>query len=272
MSTLVDEARTWADRFFVTGGAIIGREHLRLHRNNQDGLAIRRSADSIVAVVTDGCSSGRYSEVGARLGAAWLAARLPIALARRDGQDDNQLARALTDGLVDYLRSVAWELAPSPEMLPAVVADYLLFTFLVAVVEPQSSCIFGMGDGVWGVNGARTVLDPGPENAPAYPAYRLLETHGYPDAERLNAPLLHFRAPTEMVRTLIIGSDGVEDLGPESFAGFGWESQYIRNPMQLQRRLVVLGEQRRLLPDDTSMVLIRRRPRSGGQETDRWMS
>ena len=45
-------------------GTHIGREHVRIGRNNQDGVFTSPQ----VAVVTDGCSSQPQSEVGAQLG------------------------------------------------------------------------------------------------------------------------------------------------------------------------------------------------------------
>src|SRR3990167_11200632 len=61
--------------FEVAAGSVIGRDHLRPlgWKNNQDGYAIRSSADSIVAVVTDGCGSETKSEVGAAIGANLVA-------------------------------------------------------------------------------------------------------------------------------------------------------------------------------------------------------
>ncbi len=249
----------WVDRHFVTGGSIIGREHVRLHKNNQDGLAISKTSGLIVGVVTDGCSAGRCSEVGARLAAAWLAAWVPTYWRRGFGDNDAGRVHAVIDGLLDYLRQVGNSLGP--DRLEETVGDYLLFTLLVAVVDQRTTCIFGVGDGVWSVNCRRSVIDPGPENAPAYLAYRLLDHHDYPYPERLE-PTLYLRTPTEEVRSLIIGTDGLADLGRGGLNPFSWNKRYIDNPMQLQRRLVVLGEHRRMLPDDTSMVLIRQTPRS----------
>ena len=68
-------------RFFATCGSVTGREHARLGRNNQDGVALAARDGLLVAVVTDGCSSGKWSEVGARLAARWLVEWTPHYLA-----------------------------------------------------------------------------------------------------------------------------------------------------------------------------------------------
>jgi len=68
----------WTNKFFVAAGTIIGREHVRLGKNNQDKVIVSVRDDSIVAVVTDGCGSGNSSEVGAALIATWLGTWLPL--------------------------------------------------------------------------------------------------------------------------------------------------------------------------------------------------
>ena len=68
---------TLSASFAIAGGTVLGTEHRHALRNNQDALAFRETEDALIVVVTDGCSSGHSSEVGARLGAAWLAAAVP---------------------------------------------------------------------------------------------------------------------------------------------------------------------------------------------------
>src|SRR4051812_18994859 len=58
--------------FAVSVASLIGREHVRLHRNNQDAAAVRIRGDVTVAVVADGCGEGAKSEVGATLAAEFL--------------------------------------------------------------------------------------------------------------------------------------------------------------------------------------------------------
>ena len=57
------------DRFVALAGSVTGRDHLWAHRDGQDGFALVAKPDVTAVIVTDGCSSGRQSEVGARLGA-----------------------------------------------------------------------------------------------------------------------------------------------------------------------------------------------------------
>jgi len=66
---------TLTEGLVIAAGSVTGRDHRRAARDGQDGFALLVSAKAnvVASVVTDGCSSGRTSEVGARLGAAWIA-------------------------------------------------------------------------------------------------------------------------------------------------------------------------------------------------------
>src|SRR6185436_1203362 len=97
------DRNSWSAGFAVATGTVTGREHLRLRRNNQDGLAVRVQPARIVAVVCDGCSAGGSNEVGARLGAGWTAAHLPDIL----DEEPLRPAPQLESRLADYLRVVA---------------------------------------------------------------------------------------------------------------------------------------------------------------------
>ncbi|MBI2894191.1 MAG: protein phosphatase 2C domain-containing protein [Deltaproteobacteria bacterium] len=230
---------TLAERFVAASGSIVGREHVRLHRNNQDAVAVRAEDDRIVLVVADGCSSAAFSEVGARLGAIWLAAHTP-ALADRS---DEEVMREASDGLAAYLDRVLADLGPAP------TAELALFTFLVAILEPGRSIVFGVGDGVVSVNGSPTILDPGPCNAPRYLAYGLFPGMAWP------APEIHHSGPTDEIDSLLIGTDGVADC----LAELSIDAPFEKNPSLLGKQLVVLGERGRKLADDTSVALVRRR-------------
>jgi hypothetical protein len=250
----------WSAQFIVAAGSVQGREHARLQRNNQDGVAVSVTPERIVAVVSDGCGSGRSSEVGARLGAAWIAAQLPRFA---DGAPDAAtLGARLTDGLAGYLRLIADGLGGTPDVLH----DYLLFTFLAALVEPERTWVLGVGDGVVSVNGAASWLDAGPDNAPPYVAYRLLG-----DPRLAFVPCVHHAGPTVDLHTLAIGTDGLADLEARKGEPLGDgqpqgglaqlvdHPQHLVNPSLVHKRLCALGERHRRLRDDATLVVIRRR-------------
>jgi serine/threonine protein phosphatase PrpC len=58
-----------ANQFEYASGSIIGRNHVFAGKNNQDAYRIVANEKFIIAVVCDGCGSGKHSEVGAKLGA-----------------------------------------------------------------------------------------------------------------------------------------------------------------------------------------------------------
>jgi hypothetical protein len=109
---------------------------------------------------------------------------------------------------------------------------------LCAVVRDGVVTVFGIGDGLVIVDGVRTELDAGPDNAPPYVAYRLLD---------MEAPLVvHHHGPA---RRVAIATDGAASLELES--SFGW-----KNPQALQRRLNITAG----LSDDCTVALLEVRP------------
>ena len=254
------------NNFLLTSGTVVGREHVRLGRGNQDGVALHAGGELIVAAVTDGCSSGRYSEVGARLGAAHLAAWVPQLWRRLGGAGcrADVLAGEAADALLAFLYSVSGGLRPGGDELASTVADYLLFGFLCAVVDRERAVVFGIGDGLYSLNGAATLLDPGPENAPDYLAYRLLGQRG-----RDIRPRVHLAVPTAEVRSLLVGTDGLADLVARAdeplrdggrqggLEQFETGPLVLRNGSQVHKRLTVIGELNRRLRDDTTLALLR---------------
>ncbi len=246
--------------FVVAGGSVVGTEHRHALRNNQDGLALHAGHDVLVAVVTDGCSSGASSEVGARLGASWLAEAVPAAAGAWTAPED--VAREVTCGLLLYLREVARGLGHG-EPLPRTVNEFFLFAFLVAVVRRDKAFVFGVGDGVYAVNGQAVALDPGQENAPPYTGYGLIGP--------MPAARVHHVSRTCALSSLVIATDGALDLLARAteplvdgtlqgdLVPFTQEARYVQNPSLLQKRLVVIGERNKRLRDDTTVALIRRR-------------
>lgn len=245
--------------FDLFGGSARGGEHARLHRNNQDGLALFASEELVVAAVTDGCSSGRGSEVGARYAAEWIVRR--VCADRDPGRRD---PGTLTRDLTECVRGLAHGLRANGEDARGALHDFFLFTFLVAIVEPELTTVFGVGDGVVSINGQVSVLDPGPENAPDYVAYGVLGKHA-------REAVIHHAGPTADIRTVVIGTDGVADLIARAndmlpdgscvggVAALETDDRYLKNPSLLQKRLITLGEVHHRLRDDTSIAVIRRR-------------
>ena len=250
--------------FGVTSGSVIGREHVRLGRNNQDGWAVKADDQRLAAVVTDGCSSSRFAEVGARLGAQYLAS--DVLRRRRSGKTPGMdLAYASTRGLVAYLDMVAKGLAPDDAERETIIGEYLLFGFLCLAIDGNKACVFGVGDGVVSLNGEIKILDPGPENAPSYVGYLLMR-----GPSRSATPEMHVMATVDEVETMMIGTDGLLDLDrtPDvplkdgdrqgGIDQFEADASLLANAGRLQRRLAILGEINRRMRDDCTVVVVRR--------------
>ncbi|MFP2931169.1 protein phosphatase 2C domain-containing protein [Pyxidicoccus sp. 3LG] len=258
--------------FDIAAASVLGREHARAGRNNQDALCVRASEHGLVAVVADGCGSQPCSELGAQLGARRLVQAALVRLAEGECVDEATFLPGLREDVLCLLGELRGELGRDA------LGDFL-FTLVGAVVTPSKTLVFSAGDGVWALNGEVHPLGPFPGNAPPYLAYALWRGDDVPLAT-------HALVPTEDVHALMLGTDGVADLArlatarvPEKDELVGplsqvWaDDRYFANPDALRRRLALLnresvradfGERRvvrtpGLLPDDTTLVVLRRR-------------
>ncbi|QDE86631.1 protein phosphatase 2C domain-containing protein [Myxococcus xanthus] len=258
--------------FDIAAASVLGREHARAGRNNQDALCIRASEHGLVAVVTDGCGSQPCSELGAQLGARRLARAALVRLADGERVDEPTFLPGLREDVLCLLSELRADLGRE------VMGDFL-FTVVGAVVTSSLTLVFSAGDGVWALNGEVHPLGPFPGNAPPYLAYALM--HGEDVALTPRALV-----PTEDVHALLLGTDGVADLerlattrmpaGDELVGPLSrlWmEDRYFANPDALRRRLALLNREAvradfasqqlsrtpGLLPDDTTLVVLRRR-------------
>ena len=286
--------------FEAAWGSIPGRDHvsrgtLLVGRNNQDACCYRHADDVSVAVVCDGCGSGTHSEVGAQLAARLLAESLlsqlkDAATAAGLRQQVPAIFEQSRRELLVQLRMLAQSLGGPLEI---VLHDFFLFTVVAAVVTPEVTAIAAAGDGVFAVNGQVHPLGPFAGNAPPYLGYGL-----WPMTSRPAAPDpgldLQLLVDTRDVDSLLIGSDGVLELiaaddrqipGSTERAGplsqFWQQDRYFRNPDALRRRLARINSAAirfdelgprvihtpGLLPDDTTLVVLRRRPTAAGART-----
>jgi hypothetical protein len=265
--------------FDIAAASVIGREHSRAGRNNQDAFCFEGSEQGFVAVVADGCGSGSHSELGAQAGARQVVASALRLLREGERVEGSGFLGLLREGSLAFLRELACSFGRGG------VQDCLLFTVVGAVVTPEHTLVFSAGDGVWALNGQVRPLGPFPGNAPPYLAYGLLPDCSVPFARQA-------LVPTSEVESLLLGTDGVGDLArlsealvPEGgdivgpLSQFWREARYFRNPDALRRRLSVLSREAvrvdpvshrlvrtpGLLPDDTTLVVLRRRPAEAGR-------
>jgi hypothetical protein len=246
---------TLSGRFAAAAGSVTGRAHRLAERDGQDGYELVATDEVVAAIVTDGCSSGRRSEIGARIGAGWLAALVAQRFcAVRDAASARAAAVEVTRELLVRLGLLARSLHPAGDVDAARIDDSLLFGFLAAVVTPSTAIVFGIGDGIVLVDGEVTSIDPGPDNAPPYVAYGLLDV-----TATGSTPRVHFVGPTAEVDLVAVATDGLAPLVP-TLATLASDPRYAVNPSLLRKRLVVLSD-RGTFSDDATVAVVCRRAR-----------
>lgn len=273
------------NQFEIAMGTVAGRDHFRASRNNQDAFRCLVTEDTIVAVVCDGCSSSPHSEVGAKIGASLMVQTI-LRHCRRLWDTSLTLERTRQDVLAQ-LRILANSMG---ESLSRTIGEYLLFTVIGAIITPENCTVFSLGDGLFIYNEHLKTIGPFPENEPPYLAYALLE----PELTKFSLEQLRFQLdlviPSKQLESLLIGTDGVNDLievternlpGKEEKVGpisqFWQDDPYFQNPDMVRRRLTLINrevfrvseegtkKQTGLLPDDTTLIVIRRKKKVGGE-------
>ena len=220
--------------------SVIGREHVRIGKNNQDGWAVVQREGHTVGVIADGCSSQPCSEVGARLATQFWAEWV----SQQFNENSGDLAANAMTALVEWVRETAQRLVMGSTRLEDVIEKYFLFTVQCAVVTPGRTLVFGQGDGVVSVDGRVTQLDSGVSNAPEYPAYWALSR------EPARATV-HADGPAQVC---VLATDGLNSHG-STLNHLATDPLVWSNPAHLQRKLNVFAAQERLGDDATVLML-----------------
>lgn len=257
--------------FFITTGSVMGCYHRASFKNNQDAAHIAKSDDGLIAVVSDGCGSGKFSEVGALIASRYIAEKgLELLAHQKNGMRfRNGFFEQLRVETLFFLRKIAADLGRD---LSQIVYDYFLFTVVGALIEENETTIFTLGDGIFSVNCETVVIDQ--HNTPRYLGYALLPSDPMKTNPHYYDFTLQKTIPTNAVRSIALATDGADDLLANkdqeiSIIGkkekindltqFETEEKFARNPALLQKRLVVLGVNNGILNDDTTVALIRRK-------------
>ncbi len=263
--------------FQLAAGSIAGTDHIRIGKNNQDAYYSLIFGETAIAVVCDGCGSGEHTEVGAKIGARLLveaiAQILPLQLTI------NYCLVEAQKRVLFHLRNLAKAMGGH---LGQTVNDHFLFTIVGVIITPTGAAVFSLGDGVIIINGKIIQLGPFPGNAPPYLAYALLDSS--PDLWELQ---VHQQLPIDDIKSILIGTDGVNDLirlAEQNLPGktekigaisqFWEQDRYFHNPDIVRRRLALINSKvtkidwenqktikaAGLLPDDTTLIAIRKQP------------
>ena len=275
----------------VACGTATGNSHRLAGLPNQDAHCVLRWSDrqgdpAFVAVVADGCSDGRFSQVGATLFARATAVAIRESLAMPVWGYESGVELVLDRArriVVRQMHEVLDMLVPashaSKQTRHDAVVEYLLFTLVVAFEARGRFIIAHLGDGVAHVNGEPLPVPKYEDNAPAYLGYELTSssTRGSLDFRVLADK------PSEEVDSFLIGTDGVDEL--VALAGVPhpgqpegatpdrrvpplaelWSVDWPhRNPDMLNRRLRLVqggvghGARPGLIGDDVTIIVGRR--------------
>jgi hypothetical protein len=239
-------------------GRTTGRDHRLALRDGQDGVSVRAISTAsgegyLGLAVTDGCGSAAASEVGARLGAAFLASRGPEIFAAHETECAERIAEAVGKALLDYLHAVVTGLASSVEARRKLVAEAFLFSFVTALSSSRRTVVVAQGDGLLLVDEHETRLTA-VDDTPPYLGYRLLE------GEREHAPIPEGLAPrvlfdgaTSGIRRLALATDGAFALSTDELTSLRDQALASPNPSWLEKKLRALTEHGPLR-DDTTLV------------------
>ncbi|MEY2978688.1 MAG: protein phosphatase 2C domain-containing protein [Prochlorotrichaceae cyanobacterium] len=295
---IADELQTSLP-FAIATGSVLGDRHRQLGCNNQDAWGWEQGREGTIVVVCDGCGSAPHSEVGAQVGVRFVLQSLTAALERGEDPELPSFWSDLQTRLLQQLRGFVESLGGNPL---ETLRDYSLFTIVGAVLTPRITTIFGLGDGVYALNGELRVLQPSLNsplqvefhNAPSYLAYGLLDPGSHPFSPADLQLQRYQQCPTSEVQSLLVGTDGVMDLSAVAqqclpgktepvgtLAQFWQNDRYFKNPDAVRRRLALINREvtqpnwqqhqlekvRGLLPDDTTLICLRRR----GELSERYL-
>jgi serine/threonine protein phosphatase PrpC len=225
-------------------GTLMGADHRRTGRSNQDSWLVTETRQGLIAMVSDGCGSCPHSEVGAKLGLRILAKSLVKQL------EKEQLCWAeVQSDLLANLRTIVQMMSGDPL---ANIHDYFLFTIVGCIITEETTTIFSAGDGYFAINGEWTAIPAMSGNCPSYLSLNLLEEH------ITNSFQIHIQTKTILVESIILASDGIEEiLSTELTDDLITNPFYQKNLDGLRRKLTLLSRQCQI-PDDTTIVVVRR--------------
>ncbi len=265
--------------FELAGGSVPGSDHVEAAKNCHDAYHFVQTDEASVAVVADGCGSGKHSEVGAKLGVRLIAGAILAELRTGRGEGPfswERVRMSVLKSLFDLVKEIDSEKGKF-------IIDHLYFTAVGMLILPETSAAFAIGDGLIYVNGERIDLGPFPNNEPPYLAFAL-------GTSAIDPELLKFQIvrsiPTEELQSFAVGTDGLcflTDAEDECFPGTNqpigpisqiWtEDRFFKNKDNARRLLARANDEKRridwdrraidvspgLLKDDTAFVSGRRK-------------
>ncbi len=217
---------TKGQRFGSVAAAVTGARHLRTARNGQDAAAAWCGARAGAVVVCDGCSAGASSEVGARLAASLVIAGIAGRLEAGTRAGDPTLWSGMRADVGGQLGAIVERMAGDRV---AALHEHFLFTVVAAAWCGDEVAVWALGDGGYALGARARTLGPFDDNQPPYLAYDLLGAHHAP----------HFVVADAGCGSVVVATDGVAELGLESYADAAALDRFLAHPDALRRQLAL---------------------------------
>lgn len=237
---------------FINGTAsVIGSSHYKLYYNNQDAYSFYQSENCIVGIVADGCGSGGNSEVGSRLGVDFV-----VNFCKQNFENQPFNIDLLKNALVEYLRNIVKNQETSEEL--EFIENYLFFTLFGFIIQPDKTCIFHSGDGLYQINDKEVIIEQ--NNRPNYIAKNLISGKAIIQTEYIE---------TKNLQQLLIATDGLMHLrevflkgneveGMTKITDFFDNDIYFDDMIALPKLLTDLSINQQILRDDTTVIMLKR--------------
>lgn len=240
--------------FSVKVGKVIGRGHLLVGKNCQDSFRIKTEVINddtyYVAWISDGCSEGERSEVGAHLATQFLLNR-SIELIKDDSLPLEAISIFLYDDLQKFLKTNLDSFGfTDPLQKVSYIKDHLLFTLIGFIIGPKHSLIMAFGDGLIILNNEIVLRDFNDESP--YPAYHLIDPQYLnPNRRPIDDFFEIYPIDTQSITRLAIGSDAW--LQEQDLLENIWGYQH---PNQIQRFMNLWSERDKHLNDDATLIVV----------------
>ncbi len=163
-------------RVRLFGASIPGRDHIAIHKNNQDAFAYWSNDNAGFGIVSDGCGSGEHSEVGSALTVTWLGQALKRRLDRAESADANLriTSHIALEVLKEHFRGFVAESFGDQDSLDTMhfMQNHLLATVVGFAWRGNEGVVFAQGDGT--ILLGDTIAEIDEQNQPKYPLYQLM--------------------------------------------------------------------------------------------------
>jgi hypothetical protein len=226
-------------------GSIQGFTHRNLEYNNQDFVLVEENEEYSMGLIADGCGSGSNSEVGAQLGLKYLMKRISERI-------NSSWQGNLKEDLQKYSNQLAGLHSDNPKKF---IKNFLLYTVIGFVERNGVLTILSFGDGVIVVDDKVEIIDQ--NNRPRYINNELIGNEG----GQFVFDQINFDG-----QTVMIGSDGVEDLIEglnkglideyENLEEFMKDECNFTNPVHIPKLLKKYAT-KGILKDDCTLMIIK---------------